>query len=65
MSDVCEAPQPGAVILPNRPAAVKCEQLSPKLTQGQSHISTFRNATVVTLVISKQADVAEPHESKS
>lgn len=64
MSGVCEGPQPGAVVLPNCPAAVKCERLSPRLMQGQSHISTFRNAAVVKLVISKQADVANPHESK-
>lgn len=44
------------------PAEVKCEQLFPRLGQGQSHISTFRNAAVVKLVISKQVDAANPHE---
>lgn len=44
------------------PAEVKREQLFPRLRQGQSHISTFRNAAVVKLVISKQVGAASPHE---
>lgn len=41
-----------------------CQQPSPGLMQDQSHISTFRSAAVVKLGISKQADIANPRESK-